>query len=166
MSKKTIDMAKITISTAFVSFAVSSASLFMIPFLQLFSDKAEAFLGYAVAALFWLGLVFGILSSTGAGFFMKKRKKRLIAENKFRKQKLPGIITFSLDLKRLALYAVCLISTILLVTDLIFGYMSEYVMFPLLALLFLSFTVHCIVDGENYKLYLTIKKGIKKGYEQ
>ena len=162
---RTIEAIRTPFVVGFSSFVISSASLGLIPFVQVLPDKLESITNYIVAALFYLGLIVGFFAIKNAKSRMYRWRRRLMAERKFQKQRFPGIITFSADIKHIVLYAVCVLGILVMVSDMIFHYISEYIMFPILSIVFFTFTLHCIVDGENYKLFKAIKEGMDKGYE-
>ena len=162
---RTIETIKPPFLLGFTSFIVSSVSLGVIPFVQFLPDRLEKITNYIVAALFYLGLIIGGFAIKNAKIRMYRWRRRLIAERQFKKQRFPGIITFSADIKHIALYVICVLGILVMVSDMIFHYISEYIMFPILSVVLFSFIMHCIVDGENYKLFKVIKEGMDKGYE-
>lgn len=162
---RTIEMIKQPFLVGFISFIVSSVSLGIIPFVQFLPDKLEKITNYIVAALFYLGLIIGGFAIKNAKNRMYRWRRRLMAERQFKKQRLPGIITFSTDIKHIVLYAICVLGILVMVSDMFFHYISEYMMFPILSVVLFTFALHCIVDGENYKLFKAIKEGMDKGYE-
>lgn len=162
---RTIEMIKQPFLVGFISFIVSSVSLGIIPFVQFLPDKLEKITNYIVAALFYLGLIIGGFAIKNAKNRMYRWRRRLMAERQIKKQRLPGIITFSTDIKHIVLYTICVLGILVMVSDMFFHYISEYIMFPILSVVLFTFALHCIVDGENYKLFKAIKEGMDKGYE-
>lgn len=162
---RTIKTIKLPFLVSLTSFIVSSASLGVIPFVQFIPDRLEKITNYIVAALFYLGLIVGGFAIKNAKNRMYRWRRRLISERQFKKQRFPGIITFSTDIKHIVLYVICVLGILVMVSDMIFHYISEYVMFPILSVVLFTFALHCIVDGENYKLFKAIKEGMDKGYE-
>ncbi len=148
---RTIETIRMPFVVGFSSFIVSSVSLGLIPFVQFLPDKLESITNYIVAALFYLGLIVGFFAVRNAKGRMYRWRRRLMAERQFKKQRLPGIIHFSADIKHIVLYVVCILGILVMVSDMIFHYISEYIMFPILSVVLFSFTLHCIVVGENYK---------------
>lgn len=162
---RTIQAMRLPFRVSFISFIVSSASLGVIPFVQFLPDKLQNITNYIIAVLFYLGIIVGALAMKKAKVRMYRWRRNLMAERKYEKQRFPGIITFSTDIKHMVLYAVCVLGILVMISDVIFHYISEYIMFPILSIIFFAFTIHCIVDGENYKLFKAIKEGMDKGYE-
>lgn len=162
---RTIETIRLPFVVGFSSFIVSSVSLGLIPFVQFLPDKLEGITNYIVAALFYLGLIVGFFAVRNARGRMYRWRRRLMAERQFKKQRFPGIITFSTDIKHIVLYAICALGILVMVSDMFLHYISEYIMFPILSVVLFTFTLHCIVDGENYKLFKAIKEGMDKGYE-
>ncbi|MBQ6824654.1 MAG: hypothetical protein IJP27_08360 [Clostridia bacterium] len=162
---KSIQTIRLPFLVSFLGFVVSSVSLGIIPVIQLLPDKTESILNYIVAALFYLGLIVGGLAIKFAKEQMHRIRRRLLAEKQFEKQRFPGIITFSADRNHIILYAVCGAGILVAISDLVFHYISEFIMFPILSVILFAFTMHCIVDGENYKLFKKVKEGLKKDEE-
>lgn len=162
---RTIQAMRLPFRVSFISFIVSSASLGVIAFVQFLPDKLQNITNYIIAVLFYLGIIVGALAMKKAKARMYRWRRNLMAERKYEKQRFPGIITFSTDIKHMILYAVCVLGILVMISDVIFHYISEYIMFPILSIIFFAFTIHCIVDGENYKLFKAIKEGMDKGYE-
>lgn len=162
---RTIEIIRVPFVVGFSSLIVSSLSLGLIPFVQFLPDKLESITNYIVAAFFYLGLIVGFFAIRNAKIRMYRWRRRLMAERQFKKQRFPGIITFSTDIMYILLYAICVLGILVMVSDMFFHHISEYIMFPILSVVLFAFTLHCIVDGENYKLFKAIKEGMDKGYE-
>ncbi len=60
----------------------------------------------------------------------------------------------------LILYGATVMGLVLIITDIIFDYIPETAMFPILSVTILSFTVHCVIDGKYYKAYKLIKESV------
>ena len=146
----------------FICFAFSAIALGVIPFLQLLPDNSEKNIKYVIAGLFWLGLIIGITAVISAKRFMQSYEKQLISDGKYKKSDYPGIMSFSSDVKHIIIYMLCIVGIIIIISDIIWNYVSEYIMFPILSVVFFTFMMHCIVDGRNYKLFKAIKEGMDK----
>ena len=148
-----------------VLFAISFFSLSAIPFCQNLTGTGQRISGYIVAALFWFFLMLGFLFV----FFTKRRqqavRRRLKSMGLIRAHQPPGIISFSLRPLSIILYIAFLIEILLIVSDMIFHWVSGYIMFPIISVTLFTFMLHCMVDGENYKVYQVIKKGMDQNHE-
>ena len=145
-----------------IAFAISFFSLCAIPLIQNANDTGQSPLQYLIAAVFWLFLLLGILS-----IFLTKHVHRTIRRKAKKRgllpaRRLPGIITFSMKPISIALYAVVFIGIVMIVTDILFQWASQYLMFPTVSCTLFAFALHCVVDGENYHVYTLVKKGIDK----
>lgn len=58
------------------------------------------------------------------------------------------------------LYGVVILGVGLMVTDIMFSYVPEMAMFPIISITILSFAVHCVVDGKYYKVYKLMKENV------
>lgn len=148
------------------AFAVSFFSLSIIPLSQHLNDTGQTISGYLIAAVFWLFLILGFLTV----FFTKKRqqpvRRKLKTTGLLKAHQPPGIISFSRSPLTVTLYAVFLIGLIVMISDIVFHWASEYIMFPILSITLFAFMLHCVVDGENYKVYQVVKKGMDQGHAQ
>lgn len=154
-----------TIWLTVASFAVSFFSLSAIPFSQHLTDTGQRISGYIIAIIFWLFLIAGFLLA----FFTKRRQqavgRKLKSMSLLRDSQLPGVISFSLSPFTVSIYAVFLIGLIVSISDMIFHWVPGYIMFPVISITLFAFMMHCVVDGENYKIYQVIKKGMDQNHE-
>ncbi len=148
-----------------VSFAISFFSLSAIPFSQNLTDTGQKIPSFMIAAIFWFFLIWGFLLT----FLTKRRqqtvRKKLKSMGLIRAHQPPGIISFSSNPFSIILYVAFLIEIILIVSDLIFHWVPGYIMFPIISVTLFTFMLHCVVDGENYKVYQVIKKGMDQNHE-
>lgn len=148
------------------AFAVSFFSLSAIPFSQYLTDTGQRISGYIIATVFWLFLIIGLLIV----FFTKGRqqtaKRKLKSMGLLRAHQPPGIINFSISPLTVTIYLICLIGLIVMISDMIFHWAPGYIMFPILSITLFTFMLHCVVDGENYKVYQVIKKGLDQNHER
>ena len=164
--KNTVDLAKLRFKTGICCFAASALAVATIPLLQFLPDISEKVCRYIVAAVFWLGLAAGILIICSVDNLMYREQRKLAEKYKFKKRRLPGIICFSNKRTSLIMYAVCIVGILLIIGDLIFRCIPEFALFPIIAITYFAFAVHCVADGNNYKLYLNVKDGIYNDVEQ
>lgn len=163
---KNINKYRIPILVNVLSFAIAFFSISLIPISQLFGEGVEKWMGYVIAAIFWLSLIFGFVSIRLTTLKFEGMKNKAIKLGLHKEQRLPGIISFGLSVPKIIIYAVTLIGLILIITDLIFTWVPSYIMFPILSITLFAFALHCIADGENYKVYKFIKEGMNNGGEQ
>ena len=146
---------KFIFTAALGSYAVSAAAIALLPFVK--HRAAE----YILAALFWLGLISGIifaLLSRGIRRFTRRNPFNTFGLTK-RIGSYPGIFSFGKDRICLTVYAVFTVGLVLIISNLIFGLISADVMFTVIAATNYSFAVHCIIDGRNFKIYKKLKEG-------
>ncbi len=166
MSKKrSLNSIKTSFAVTFLSFAVSALGILMIPLLDVMPESAGNIISKLIAVVIWSSVVVGIASIVITDVLCSKWRRWLAASGVHSSQKVPGIIKFSKKKSHLALYAACVIGIVLLVTDIVFRYLRGYITFPIISIVILTFVLHSITDGKNYKLYKTIKKGVR-GYEK
>ncbi len=144
------------------SFAVSAGVLAFIPLIQLLPQKLGDAASIAIGALFWIGLAVGIAMTVRISGLRRSVEEKIPAIKSRMKRKLPGAVSFEKRLEHLIVYGIFAVSFILIILDIVFGFITEYVMFPVIALAYLSFVAHCIIDGKNFKVYRVLRKGSKK----
>ena len=148
------------------AFAVSFFSLSAIPFTQHLTDTGQKISGYIIAAVFWLFLLIGLLIV----FFTKERqqtaRRKLKSMGLLRAHQPPGIISFSISPLTVTIYLIFLIGFIVTISDIILHWVPGYIMFPIFSITLFAFMLHCVIDGENYKVYQVIKKGLDQNHER
>lgn len=145
----------------FVCFTISSLMISVIPYIQRLPDEIQKKISYTIAALFWLGIFSGLCSMIVISKRMSKGRKDLGLDRCLKHQRLPGIITFSKKKSHLILYIITTVGAMSIIFDLSLHVISEYLMFPIISITFLTFVVHCIIDGKCYKTYILVKEGTK-----
>lgn len=159
MMSKQEKKAKIFLQITVILFAVSFFSLSFIPFMDSSDESTQRILSNIIAALFWLGLIAGIIFNCITNRVIRKNSKKAV-KKVFNKQKFPGAITFSSNMKHLIIYGVILIGVVIMISDIALSWVASYIMFPVISLTLFLFTVHCIIDGKNYKIYMNAKEGV------
>ena len=157
LSKAKVSML-LTVITAFLS----SLSISLIPFAVSFEGDEKNVIMYVVAALFWAGLISMLVTAHITKRVLSKSREKAIQNGYINERQPIGIINFSKGWKRLILYTLIVIGMLIIIYDIGFGYVSESVMFPVISATFLSFTIHCVIDGRYYKVYKLIKGSVEK----
>ncbi len=160
--RKKIEITDKCFKARLISLLCSSVALLLIPFIQLLPDKASLITSRFIAVLFWIGFILVVVFTIKISSLIKKFDVVNIDDEDIKYRKIPGILTFTFGVKHIILYLIIIMSFMLLLSDMIFHYLSEFIMFPLLSILFLAFVIHCIIDGKNYKTYIKIREGMEK----
>lgn len=156
--QKRIQSARISLIATIIAMAMSCSALCLIPFtLPSVADKNITF-AYIIAAIFWIGIITAFSAILATKIILNKYYKRLVLRGVIKEQTFPGAFNFSFIKPRIVLYLVILIGIILIITDIIWIYVPEMIMFPIIAITILSFTLHCVIDGKYYKVYKLIKE--------
>ena len=156
--KNVLKDAKLSIVMTFVVATLSSFSLSFIPYTSGFVKDESNVIAYVIAAFFWIGLLLTFIAAHSTKRTLYKLREKLIAKGYITKHQPIGIVSFSKDWRMWILYGVTVLGSVLIITDIIFGYAPETLMFPIISVTILSFTVHCVVDGKYYKAYKLIKE--------
>lgn len=145
----------------FSVFAVSSLSIAFIPLTEHLPKKTSTIISYVIGALFWIGLITGIVLSTYLKSALYRPRKYFQSYHVLYRQRCFGILSFELTLPKIALYAVCVMGLIIILCDFIFRFVPGIGMFPIIAITIYAIEVHGIVDGINYKTYKLLKEGVE-----
>lgn len=145
----------------FTAFAVSSVSIACIPLTENFPEEISTVAAYVIGALFWIGLISGIVLSGYTKSALSKPRKYFQSHHTLPRQRHSGMLSFDFTVHKIILYVVCALGLILFLCDFIFRLFPEIVMFPIIAITIFAIEFHGIVDGINYKTYKLLKEGIK-----
>ncbi len=156
--KSVLKKAKLLIAATLISAALSSLSLALIPFVTGNGKTEHAYIAYIIAAIFWIGLIVMLVSVWLTKKKLYPHRRKLIAGGLIRKHQRIGIINFSSEWGRIVLYSITVLGVILCVGDIIFTFVPQKVMFPVISVTILSFAVHCVIDGKYYKAYKLMKE--------
>ena len=144
-------------------YAVSAVVLAFIPILDLLPKAVGNVASIAIGAIFWIGLIGGIVMTVKLSSMRKSVEEKIPAIKSRMQKKFPGVINFDLNkIEHLVVYGIFAVCITLFIVDMIFSCITKYVMFPVITLMYLSFVAHCVIDGKNFKVYRVLKKGSKK----
>ena len=149
-----------------ICFGVSFFSLSLVPLAFRTQGEAGKILGIVIGAVFWLFLIFGFLSISGANRTMIPVRRKLAAEGKRIRQRYPGVLSFSRKPEHLAIYGVILCGLILLLADAVHAVSFGDWMFPILSGTLFSTALHGVVDGRNYKTLQLLQERREDGHEK
>lgn len=159
MTKKALaGRAWVTIALNVALSALACVVLLLIPFTDGIQAGRNNIGAYLIAILFWLGSLGSIVSSFLTRRTLRGARELLIQKGYVDKKHRVGIISFSKKTPNVILYVAIGIGLIFIITDIIFGYVHELIMFPIISLTLLSFALHCVIDGKYYKVYKIIRE--------
>lgn len=140
-------------------FSMSSAAVFCIPFIDLLPGLACAVFKIIAAILFWLGTALWcavvIYSKPVLNLSQNEASRRQARELKGP----PGIFRFSVKKSRVIIYLLIISGIAVIISDMVFNLISEFIMFPILSISFFLFAVHCVIDGKVFNIYKLTKEG-------
>lgn len=158
MTKKALaGRAWVTIAFTVAFAALACVVLDLIPFTDGIRPGRNNIGAYLIAILFWLGLLGSIVSSFFTRHMLRGAREQLIQKGYVDKKQKVGIISFSKKTPNVILYLAMGIGLIFIVTDIIFAYVHELIMFPIISLTLFTFILHCVIDGRYYKVYKIIR---------
>ena len=157
-SRSVLRRVGITLLVTYVAAAVACLSLSLIPFLFEIENGRINTASYIIASLFWSGLLISLISAFLTKKLLSKYQGCLASEGCTAKRQRIGIVSFSKDSRMYIIYGITVLGILLILSDIIFKYVPEVIMFPAVSVTLLSFVTHCVIDGKYYKAYKTIKE--------
>ncbi len=140
-------------------FAISSLAVILIPYLQYADVKIKKALSSAVAIMFWAGMVFGAIFSWLSAVRSRKIRESAKEKGVNKDGKMPGVFCFQKKPLSIVLYVVIILGIILSLSDIFYNWISEFIMFPCIAVTIMAFVLHCQIDGRSYRAYVFLKEG-------
>lgn len=144
-------------------YAISFFSLSFVPLVYLLPEGERRIPQNLIAACFWLFLILAIVE-----FKLCENKLYPVRQNLSRlgyrvRQKRDGLFRFSKRGNRRVLYVLCAAGLLMLVTDLLFGWLPGAWFFPILSLTLFGIAFHAVVDGRNYRTVQLFGKSLEDG---
>ena len=111
---------------------------------------------YILAGIFWLSVIFELFS-----VFRCSKERRLLEQKMYRSLKLkyamPGVLSFFKSYEATAVDMLLFISATAIAAILWIKSENEWVIVFFISLFFLSFNMHCLLNGRNYRYYKALK---------
>lgn len=160
-NKRLLRETRRSILATLIAAMLSCLAIGLIPLSNGFEEGKDHTLAYIIGVVFWLGLLVALISSHITKKKLARYREKLVANKTLRERQRVGIFSFSKSWKMWILYALAAIGVALLLTDILLGWLPEWVTLPLLSLTMAVFELHCILDGKYFKTYQIIKEGAK-----
>ena len=142
-------------------FLLAAAAVAVIPLLQVGVKGLDA-TGYTVGALFWAGILCGIVFLILTGEQRKQIETVLREKGGQTPEKAPlGVISFFRNRAALIVDIIFFLAVIAFVLLFVFQIHNAWAVIAALEILFLSFVMHCFLNGINYKYIKAYNKYIK-----
>lgn len=132
------------------SFGIMSITFMLMPLDIMLNIINSRLINIIIGIIFWLGLLIGTVSQLILSIKTKPMRKE-----GYRK---PGLLVFFSNRLATAFDLIMIISLIGLAVSLIATNMVGYSCYVFLSLTVLSFVMHCIFNGQSYKLITGVKK--------
>ncbi len=143
---------------------ISAFSILLIPISDFFEEPSKKIISVITAALFWLSIIITLVinhsMSRDTYLYYSENKKNSDKNAKY--SRCPGAFKFGKNIKSIISTAIFIMGAIILILDIIWGFLNKNMFFVIVSVSYFSFCCHCIFDGENYKYYQIIKRESKK----
>lgn len=150
----------VTISLAFLEFV----TILCIPFVSLDGLLVQRISGYILATIFWLSIliecIFVHLSAKERRWIERKEN-----HNKTVKYSPPGVISFFKSPEAIVADVILFVTATLVVILMWAQVKTEWIIITDISVLSLSFNLHCVLNGKNYR-YLKSYRLYKKEQKQ
>ncbi len=140
--------------------ALASISVSLIPFTGGIEEGKNNVFSYVVAAAFWAGLLLTFAAAFCTKCILGKTRKDWIAKGRLPGKQPIGLVSFSKDRRMWILYGTTGLGLVLIATDILWRYVPEEIMFPVISITILSLAIHCVIDGKYYQAYKRIKESV------
>ena len=152
LSKKTIRC----FSLSMVFLAMATMAFLCIPLWS-----ASTVPAYFVALIFWVSLVLQQVFFWKGNAYRKKMEKKVFRMKSFGKRS-AGILNFGSNRMATIFDCAMLASMLVVALEMAVRVESQWLVMISLALLFLSFNLHCILNGTNYRYLIAYHKHMKR----
>lgn len=157
-----VKKAKVTFTLTLIFSVISSVSISFISLTSGIREGENNLLAYCIAIAFWGGILLSIVMSFITRALLLPHYRELIDKKCVSPQRAAGIISFSANKTSVALYVIIIVGVLLCASDIMFDYLAEKIVFPVISVTILAFLLHCVIDGKCYKVYKYIKESVKK----
>lgn len=132
-----------------VSAMVGAVALILVPVVSFDGSVAARVGAYMVASSFWLSVAAALLLTV----FASKARRELEAKqpSKTISESRPGVLVFRRNREGLIADLVLVIAALVCVGLILFRVRTGWSVIIVVSILFLSFQLHCIFNGKNYR---------------
>ena len=135
--------------------------LLLIPYSNIVGTKKQQTMAYIIAFLFWASIICEIVFVCLAGN-ERKRLDRKLHKGKEINQSLSGIFSFFKNREAIVADVTLFLSVVLLGVIIWTNVKISWIIIGVVSVLALSFNLHCILNGKNYRYLKEIKNKKKE----
>lgn len=158
MLRKFMILFRLSVASAIIT----GIALMSVPIIGLFDSVANTVFTYAIGIAIWIGLICFICFSIKTNNKRKKIEAKLKKNNSIPlKKKRIGCFSFFKNKEAIISDIIFIISAIIAVLLMFLNRKSEIYTFLIFSVMFLSFCLHCYLNGTNYVYFKLIKKYFK-----
>lgn len=131
--------------------------LLLIPYSNIEGTKAQQMMAYIIAFLFWASII-GEVVLVRLASRERKRLDRKLCKGKEINQSLFGVFSFFKNKEAIVTDIILFLSVILLGVIIWTNVKTSWIIIGVVSVLVLSFNLHCILNGKNYRYLKEIRK--------
>lgn len=157
------DLQRILIISIVLS-SIGAVQILLIPLTNINGSWHERLFAYAISGIFWVSIIVQVVLTVKA-----KSTREYLQDRGYRIKGIRhapiGVVSFFKNTEAIVSDATLFVSAIVLAIIIWLGITTSWLIIICLSLLFLSFSLHCIFNGKNYRYNKAFKK-FKKEHEQ
>lgn len=146
----------ITMILALVEFLM----LLFIPLVNLEGTASQRIAAYILAATFWISIIVELFVVKVCTYERRWLERRGYRNNEVKYFK-PGIISFFKSPEAIVVDIILILAIITVVLSALLQINTEWLIIGGISILVLSFNLHCILNGRNYRYIRKIQKGAR-----
>ncbi len=143
-----------------IFYAISSVTICCIPLIEVNTMGLEKKFSYILGALFWIGLIIGQVMFWISDFTRKNTEEKSESVSFLEW----GALSFFRNNESKIADVILIVSVILILILIVFKISNTWLIVLSLAILFMSFNLHCMLNGVNYSYIKNNHK--EEGYER
>ena len=147
---------KVFLLLSIIFSCVGSALLLVVPVVSTSGNTLAKTGAYALAGTFWLSIALELFS-----VYQCSKERRWLERKLYRSRQLkyvmPGVVSFFKSYEATVADILLFVSAITIAVILWIRAGNEWVIVSFVSLFFLSFNMHCLLNGRNYRYYKALK---------
>lgn len=143
---------------------IPAVLILCIPLINLEGTGVQKMWAYIMAAAFWLCILLELLATRKCSSERRSLEQRKVQSSSSAKSD-PGVVSFLKTREGAIADAVMFASLIAVITITWTRAKSQWLVLGCVSVLYLSFNMHCLLNGKNYR-YMKLLSNYKKEHEQ
>lgn len=135
--------------------------IFTIPFVSVEGNSIQRIMAYVVAMFFWLAVISEIIIARQSSKIRAKMERRIYRNKQIRLSSV-GILSFFKNKEAMMADVLLFVSVVVLGIVIWAKIVTTWIIICVVSILILSFNMHCILNGRNYRYIKALNKHLKE----